>query len=409
MNQQTSPELFSRICNSSFVRVFLYALLCQLTMSISNTVLPLYVMEGLGMSAAQSGMLGTAFTIGSVCCRFFAGYLADRFGRRTMLVLGAGIVGVVLIVLGYQSAFVLLLVFKTVQGVGHAINSTAATAAASEVLPREQMGKGIGYFSLHSTIINAIGPTVALAFMGVGVSAAGEQNYALPMVMGGLGGLIAMGIGASLGYEKKLRRDRDAARPGFRISDFIERRSLMPAVLMLFQAFSSGASVYMIVFANDMGFATVGVYYIINAACTFGIRVALGSRLDGMRPRTVTLIAVAMNITSYLCLGLTLSHWAFLLSAVLMGAYQAMLVPTYNTLALKLAPESRSGAAAATYWLGFDGGMAIGMLAFGVIIDAGGYRGAFLAAGGYMVLFALLAAVVLRRTRPLKEIVSPAD
>ena len=29
MNQQTSPELFSRICNSSFVRVFLYALLCQ--------------------------------------------------------------------------------------------------------------------------------------------------------------------------------------------------------------------------------------------------------------------------------------------------------------------------------------------------------------------------------------------
>ena len=292
---------------------------------------------------------------------------------------------------------------------GHAINSTAATAAASEVLPREQMGKGIGYFSLHSTIINAIGPTVALAFMGVGVSAAGEQNYALPMVMGGLGGLIAMGIGASLGYEKKLRRDRNAARPGFRISDFIERRSLMPAVLMLFQAFSSGASVYMIVFANDMGFATVGEYYIINAACTFGIRVALGSRLDGMRPRTVTLIAVAMNITSYLCLGLTLSHWAFLLSAVLMGAYQAMLVPTYNTLALKLAPESRSGAAAATYWLGFDGGMAIGMLAFGVIIDAGGYRGAFLAAGGYMVLFALLAAVVLRRTRPLKEIVSPAD
>ena len=84
----SSKDYFTKIWNSSFIRIICYAFLCQFTMAITNTVLPLYVINGLGMSAADSGLLGTFFTIGSVCCRFFAGYITDRFGRRTTLMLG---------------------------------------------------------------------------------------------------------------------------------------------------------------------------------------------------------------------------------------------------------------------------------------------------------------------------------
>ena len=199
-SQQKQPELFQRIWNSSFIRIIIYALLCQFTMSITNTVLPLYVINGLGRSAADSGLLGTMFTIGSVCCRFVAGYISDRFGRRVTLMLGAGIVGISLFAMGFQTTLIMLLVFKVIQGIGHALNSTASNAVAAEVLPRDKVGQGIGYYSLHSMLTNAIGPTLCLALMGVGVSAAGGQNYLLPMLLGGAMGLVAMLIGLSLNY-----------------------------------------------------------------------------------------------------------------------------------------------------------------------------------------------------------------
>ncbi len=97
-------------------------------------------------------------------------------------------------------------------------------------------------------------------------------------------------------------------------------------------------------------------------------------------------IAIVLNVISYALLGFTLSEWAFILSAVLMGIYQSMLTPTFNAMAMKMAPESRSGAASSTYWLGFDGGMAVGMLFFGVIIDWGSYPAAFLFAAAYMAI-----------------------
>ena len=382
-------------------------------MSITNTVLPLYVINGLGMSAAESGLLGTAFTIGSVFCRFIAGYISDRFGRRTTMILGAGIVALALFMLGTQATLVMLLVFKVIQGIGHALNSTASNAVAAEVLPRDKVGQGIGYYSLHSMLTNAIGPTLSLALMGVGAAAAsGGQNYLLPMLMGTGMGVAALLIGASLNYEKKVKAVNPNAykKPqGIHISDFIERRALLPAVMMFFTAFASGAGVYMIVFANEYQFASVSVYYVINALVSIGFRFAFGSKLDAIRPRNVAVIAIAINVLSYSLLGFTLSEWAFIASAVLMGVYQSMLTPTFNAMAMKMVPESRSGAASSTYWLGFDGGMAIGMLFFGVIIDWGSYPAAFLFSAGYMLLFGIIAFFILRKVKPLRELENPEE
>jgi MFS family permease len=413
MEKTSSTELFPKIWNSSFVRILIYALLCQFTMSITNTVLPLYVINGLGMSAAQSGLLGTAFTIGSVCCRFVAGYISDRFGRRVTLMLGAGIVGLSLFVLGFQSTLVMLLVFKVIQGIGHALNSTTSNAVAAEVLPRDKVGQGIGYYSLHSMVTNAIGPTLCLGLMGVGAAAAsGGQNYLLPMLMGGVMGIVAMLIGLSMNYEKKARALNPDAfhRPqGIHISDFVERRALLPAVMMFFTSFASGAGVYMIVFANDYGFASVGIYYVLNALVSVGFRFLFGSKLDSIRPRTVAVIAIAINVVSYALMGFTLSEWSFIASAVLMGIYQSMLTPTFNAMAMKMVPENRSGAASSTYWLGFDGGMAVGMLFFGAVIDWGSYPAAFLFSAAYMLIFGVVAFFILKKVRPLREMKNPTE
>lgn len=408
----TAPEkneMFTSVWNSSFIRILIYALFCQFTMAVSNTVLPLYVINGLGRSATESGLLGTLFTVGSLCCRFVSGYLCERFGRRKCLIAGALLVGLSLIALGFETTMFLLLFTKVIQGIGHALNSTASNAVAAEVLPTEQVGRGLGYYALHSTVTNAIGPTICLALMGVGAAAAGTQNYRLPLILGGVLGLIAMLIGASLRYESRMPAKAENAERRIRLSDFLEKRALLPAMMSFFIAFATGAGTYMIVFANDYQFSTIGLYYIVDAVVGVAVRFCFGKKLDALPPRRVALIAIGMNFLAYLLLGLTLSEWAFMLSAVLLGVYSAMLAPMTNAMAMKMVPESRTGSASSTYWLGFDIGMAIGMLFFGALIDSGGYKTAFIFSGVFMLLFGIACAFFLRRFVPIRDMQNPAE
>ena len=179
--------------------------------------------------------------------------------------------------------------------------------------------------------------------------------------------------------------------------------------MIFFTAFATGAGTYMIVFANEKRFSTIGIYYIVDAAASVAVRFGLGKKLDTVRPAVAAAIAIPLNILAYALLGLTQSEWAFLLSAVLLGVFNAMLTPMFNAMAMKLAPESRSGSASSTYWLGFDVGMAIGMLFFGMLIDWGGYPAAFLFAAGFMLLFGILALFLLRGRPPIRDMVNPTE
>lgn len=410
--QQLKAEEKKPLWNSSFIRVLIFAVLCTFTMSVSNTVLPLYVVNHLGRTNAESGLLGTLFTVGSILCRFVTGWLSDKFGRRIILVIGAAIVGSALIFMGFTTSFLLILILKTYQGVGNSLNTTASNTAASDVVPKERLGDGIAYFSLNTSVINAIGPTIALALMGV-ITAAGGINYSLPLFVAGTCGLAAAVLGASLNYEKKtapvLVEKAATAKKRFNIGDYIEKRALMPALLQFFQAFAIGASVFMIIFANSMAFASISYYFMISAAVSVITRLIIGRRMDKMRPVTAVMVPLAMMAASFIYLGVTLSEAAFLVNSVVSGIYGAVMMPTFNSLALKLCPDKRKGAASATYWLGFDGGIAFGMVIFGLVIDAGGFSAAFNGAGLYMVLFGGVAFLVLRKVKPIKEIESPSD
>jgi MFS family permease len=378
-------------------------MLCTFTMSISNTVLPLFVIS-IGYTNAQSGLLGTVFTIASTITRFTAGGLTDRHGRKAIMAAGALIAGIALICMGFTTAFAVLLLFKFLQGIGHSLNSTASNATAADVLSKDQLGNGMGCYGLHSTLTNAIGPTLALALMGVAIPAAYNKNYQLPLLVGGAGGILAIFLALRVQLAKP---SETLEKKPFTWESLIEKRSLMPAILQAFQAISSGASIFMLVFASSMGFGSISYYFVISAACTLLTRFIFGKRMDTTKPVWIVVIPLVALIASYFFLAFTLSEPAFILSGVVSGAFNALLVPAFNSLSLKLAPQSRSGAASATYWLGFDFGMAVGQIAFGAIIDKGGFFASFLIAGIYLSVFAVAAFFLLRDFKPIRDMERP--
>ena len=82
--------------------------------------LPRFVAGPLGGGEAAVGLAVGSFSLTAVLLRPFAGRLGDRRGRRILMVIGAGMVGVS--VLGYLAAdsYVVLLALRLVTGTGEA-------------------------------------------------------------------------------------------------------------------------------------------------------------------------------------------------------------------------------------------------------------------------------------------------
>lgn len=408
-NSLDKAKLKSKLWNRNFVFVLLYAVLCNLTMSVSNTVLPLYVVNGLGLSAAQSGLLGTVFTVGSCVCRFVAGGICDRAGYRKIMALGALLVGGALFFQGFSSTFVLILGLKFIQGVGHSLNSTASNTAVADIIPEDRFADGMGYYGLHSTLTNAVGPGLSLALMAVVVAgSSGGQNYRLPLVTAGIFGFAAMVLGIFVTGKNSAGRGKSPSREKrrIRVKDFIEIKALPVALLQAVQAFTVGAGVYMILYANARGYHSVSFYYTLSAAVSLATRFIIGDRMDRVKPAFFAVFASTLSTAAYLLLGILDSEPVFIVSGVLTGISNAILMPLYNSLVLKMAHKSRSGAASATYWLGFDIGIAIGQVIFGAVIDmngGGSYCLAFVIAGSLLAAYALASFLYLRKKPPLRE------
>lgn len=401
----------NRIWNKYFIGVFLYALLCQFTMTVTNYVLPLYVVNEFHAPVSISGVLSSAFAAGSMICRFATGNLSDKYGRRAMMIIGAAVVAVCMVTLGITTSIVLIVALKAVQGVGHALNSTASNAAASDVVPKSRYGEGIGYYAMHSTIISAFGATVIIWLMSIGSATGEAENYSLPLFVAGACGLVAMLIAVFLNYEKKMAIPRKkGSKKKFDIRDYIEVRSLLPALLVLFQSICTGSGMFLLLYATEIGLGTaMSLYYIISTVVSVGARFTVGRFVGKFRPMYVVLASVILQISAYLFLAMMPGIVSLYYMAAVSGLFGAILQPTLNALSLKSAPANRSGAASATYWLGFDIGMAITPVIFGAVIDMAGYSISFVVGAVCMAIFGVCAVFVLRKVKPLDEIVQPQD
>lgn len=103
MNNE-KPRLWTR----SFVLIIVINFLVFMNHIMLLSTFPFYI-ESLGGSEALAGLAATLFSLVAVLCRPFVGWMLDNGKRRAILL--AGLVGMLLMPLGYMFAAFLLLAF----------------------------------------------------------------------------------------------------------------------------------------------------------------------------------------------------------------------------------------------------------------------------------------------------------
>lgn len=135
--------------------------------SIVPPLLP-RIMDDLGISIALAATLGAAFSIATALPQPFFGYLADRFGRRTLALGGMLFSAVFVSIVGFAPSYGVLLVLLLLGGIGGAAFHPPGASYAVRLTAGRGGGARYSVFSFGGAAGYSAGPLVAVGLVAWG-------------------------------------------------------------------------------------------------------------------------------------------------------------------------------------------------------------------------------------------------
>ena len=148
--------------NGEYVRYRAGRVVSILGSQLSGLAVPLLVLA-LGGSAIQVGLLTSCSLVTKLVSQLPAGYLADRFRRRELMII-TDLVRVIaygsipLAAALARPVFAQLLIIAIVDGAGAAVFSAAATAALRDLVPPAQIARAFGQTQVSTSTLALVGP-----------------------------------------------------------------------------------------------------------------------------------------------------------------------------------------------------------------------------------------------------------
>src|SRR5699024_4414896 len=410
-----------------------------LCFGILARAIPLFARE-FGVSATAAGAVVSAFALMRFISGLGGGWLVNRIGERTGLILGLAVVGVSSLLAGLSQSYPQLLVLRGIGGIGSAVFGVGAMGLVLRVAGRQVRGRAVSIYRSWFLIGGIIGPALGGAVLGISLRApfflyAGtlaaaaavaavflsRRTTAQPEPAESRGG----GVGEPSGGQEASSGQRGSDEQGgadgqggsdeqgdsggqgdsgdespkvvqlLRTPEYQAALTANFAVGLVMLGVRSTAVPFLLVYSLDAEPGWVGVAFAIAAvvqaalmrparrlAATAGRRAGL---LTGAGVTAAGLVALAFGgplVVPKIAMGV-------------FGAGAAFLGSAPGALVGDVAGK-RSGTVVAVFNMANDLGAMSGPLIVGVMVDAGSYAGAF-GVGAVVVLVAGVLALRLRR------------
>jgi MFS family permease len=148
-----------------------------------DTLVPLFGQSGLGMSTVGIGAVLAVAVATEFCALYPAGALADRFGRKRLLIPALCWFAVMIAATGWATGPIVFGILMALLGLGSGSVAVAPAAMLSDVVPEGGSGAAVGVFRFFGDLGFVFGPLVA----GVSASAFGFRGafalMAAPLVL----------------------------------------------------------------------------------------------------------------------------------------------------------------------------------------------------------------------------------
>lgn len=389
MESSPKPKLWTL----SYLNVCIANFLMACSFNLLMPSIPLYITEHLGVPQTKTGIVLASYAIAILMIRPFSGYLVDLYPRKKILLIS--FICYVAIFFGYFYA-VTIFVFVIVRffhGVTWGLSTVSSSTLAIDIVPSERRAEGIGYFGTFMNVAMAIGPFIAIHIY---------QEYSFQTLLYcaifmGILGIIAVSF-IKAPERPKLEREKMS----------FDRFFLLPAwpifLNQLLPCFAWGTiGPFVAQYGKQIDIPNAGIFFLFWAGGIIASRIFSGRMVDKGHIHLVNTSAMGIVAISFLAFALIHNIVAFCVSGLFIGIGFGMMFPALQTLYINMAENNQRGTANSTYLVGFDLGLALGMLVGGYISGIYSFEILFLVASGLsffsMFLYQTISKRIFERKR----------
>ena len=351
------------IWSKSFISLFIVNGIMWLVIQMVNVLVSLDA-DALGASSAEVGFVMSSFAITALVFKVFSAPAIDAFSRRALLAGSLVLLALSFFIVGVTASVPMLVVARLLQGVSMAFSTTTCLAMATDSLPPERMGSGIGFFSVAQAAFSAVGPMTGLAL----AEALGyDATFCIAAAL-----MLASSFAAFLVKEPERERRPFKLSP----SNVFAKSTLLPAFIAMLLAIGFGNVMsFMALYGVECGIGNdIGLFFTVNALLMLLSRPLMGSLADKHGLVKVLVPSLICYVATFLIIGAASTLPVLLVAAVLLAFGYGAAGPMIQTYCMKCVPPDRRGVGSSAYYIGVDIGNLIGPVVAGGIVGEVGYR-----------------------------------
>ena len=308
----------------------------------------------LGGSQGEAGLFLGLLTYASAFSAPLTGAVADRIGKRRMLLTTSSVIAVLSACYAAAPGYQWMLGLVLVHGVFWSGLLTASGAYVTDLLPPTRRTEGLGYWGFASIMAVAVAPSVGLWVFGRG----GWTMVCLETTV--LHVLMAV-----IAWRLPADRPHVTIQP-LRLATLVEWRVLLLGGTLFLYAFSyGGITSFAALYADQLSITPRALYFTIFSLTIIVTRPFIARYADMTDHRRVIVVCLLLVAAGMVVMSMATTRSLVMLSAVLFGTGFGSAYPVMVSALMKRVPASRRGATFGALIGAFDTGIGSGSIAIG--------------------------------------------
>ncbi|MFM8851269.1 MAG: MFS transporter [Cytophagales bacterium] len=311
--------------------------------------------------AEYKGLIIALFTVTAMFSRPFSGKLADRLGRKPVIIFGALVCVLCSLLYPLLSTVSGFLLLRLVHGFSTGFSPTGVSAYVADIVPAERRGEAMGMVGTAGALGMAGGPAL-------GGAVANQLGLNVMFYVSSFLALASIAIFLRVKETLKEKHELNWRVLKVSWSDVYEPLVFAPCLVMMLTAYAYGTVYTMLPdLGFTMGIKNKGLLFLFLTLASFFVRLIAGKASDVYGRVAILRVSVVMILLAMLVIGLADSAWMLILGVCLYGLGQGSTSPTLLAWATDLSDEKFRGRAIACFYICMDFGIGIGAFCAGLI------------------------------------------
>jgi MFS family permease len=331
-------------------------------------IAPFHILA-LGGSEFVAGLFLGFLTYASAWSAPFTGVLADRLGKRRILIAASVAIAGFSVAYAFTTSIALLLTLVVVHGVFWSGLLTSAGAYLLDIVPAHRRAEGMGYYGVTGLLGISMAPSIGLWMYRFGWTA-----VCLSIAL--------MNVGmATVAWRLSEVNPPDSHDGPLFAAHLVEWRVFVASITLFLYSFGyGGVTSFVALYATANGVMPAGIYFTVFAITTMFTRPLSGPLGDRIGHVRVLIPCLALIVVGYLLLASGGTRGWLVASAIIYGIGFGSAYPAFAAYVMRHVDTRRRGAAFGGILAAFDTGIGTGSITMGWIIHRYGFAPAYGAA-----------------------------